>query len=381
MNNPFSRLKHFVQSERDYDSQENHATECLAACLVFSPKIRGAFIQFLCEGDVKLKVADESKIEVITQQTIEGGYIDLILELQGAFTVVVEVKVKAPENCQHHRNQLTAYRMWLDSNNKSGGYLFTLVRNPDSTFHPQECGANARRSWWDLYKYFQKLLRLGDLSDVEISLIENLCEYLESEGIVSIYQTKDLLSYADGLKAQKAITAIFNQVASRLQADKFESEFVEGKKDSWPSLRIQHPDWLKIFGAGKNKKITLWFTVPPIWGADCHDFDWNIELWMQEDGNDWEFTKPKLAKWFAFLKAKNFDWNVSETWKRDHANMPANEIKFLPKRIFAYKGDREKESQIILNQSQPQNEDALIDLLVNRTKQYAEVVSSLGKKD
>src|SRR5260221_13041492 len=117
MNNPFSRLKHFVRTEDGNDSQENHATECLAACLVFSPKIRSAFVQVLCGEEVKIKVADESKIEVITQQTIEGGYMDLILEQQGAFTVVLEVKVKAPENCQHHRNQLTAYRKWLDSNN------------------------------------------------------------------------------------------------------------------------------------------------------------------------------------------------------------------------------------------------------------------------
>ena len=95
MNNPFSRLKHFIPDEND--SQENHATECLAACLVFSSRLRREFIDFLLGGKEKVEVGDESKIEVETQRPIEqGGYIDLVLESPEKFTVVVEVKVKAP---------------------------------------------------------------------------------------------------------------------------------------------------------------------------------------------------------------------------------------------------------------------------------------------
>jgi len=52
MNNPFSRLKHYRVNATDpqtraTEQQENHATECLAACLVFSSKIREAFLEYL----------------------------------------------------------------------------------------------------------------------------------------------------------------------------------------------------------------------------------------------------------------------------------------------------------------------------------------------
>ncbi len=60
MNNPFSRLKHYLPIE--HDSQENHATECLAVCLVFSERMKKSFIQFLAGNDVKLGVEALSKV-------------------------------------------------------------------------------------------------------------------------------------------------------------------------------------------------------------------------------------------------------------------------------------------------------------------------------
>src|SRR5206468_3782289 len=91
-------------------------------------------------------------------------------------------------------------------------FLFTLVRNEDTTFDPQQYGANGRRTWWALYKSFKEMLGSNGLSDVESSLIRNFCDYLESEAIVSTYEIKDLLSYAAGLRARQGITSIFNQI-------------------------------------------------------------------------------------------------------------------------------------------------------------------------
>jgi hypothetical protein len=76
MNNPFSRLKHYTVSGTDpqaraIEQQENHATECLAACLVWSSRLRNEFIRFLLNGERTGFTAADT--EVATQQTIEGA--------------------------------------------------------------------------------------------------------------------------------------------------------------------------------------------------------------------------------------------------------------------------------------------------------------------
>jgi hypothetical protein len=375
MQNPFSRLKHYLRDETD--PQENHATECLAACLVLSSKIRAAFIQFLL--DSPMRTFDLADVEVVTQKAIEGGgYIDLLLQQQGKFVVALEVKVRSAENCDHHQRQLQRYKKWLDEQNEADGHLFTLVRNQDNTFLPEHYGAdrNGRRTWAALYKRFKTMLRENDLSDVESSLIKNFCDYLESEAIVSTYETKDLLSYAAGVKARKAVTGIFNEVTARLEADGFKTVSIEGRKDNWPELRIQHPRWKRIFGKGENWKISLFFCVPGIWDAKQHEFRPEILIWQQDHGNDWQFAKAKLPVWLKTLKSQNFKWDVYQTWNKRRQNAPAKEILGEPKQINAWK-DGERDN-VILNQNQVQSEDALVDLLVDRVRQYAKTVDSLG---
>src|SRR5690242_18116118 len=131
MNNPFSRLKHFIPDETD--PQENHATESLASCLVFSPRIKEEFIRFLFP-DERFKAVVSSQIEVVTQEYIQDGYIDLVLRSPDHFTIAIEVKVKSPENCEHHRSQLTRYRKWLEGEKAPVRFLFTLVRDRDMSF-------------------------------------------------------------------------------------------------------------------------------------------------------------------------------------------------------------------------------------------------------
>jgi len=262
--NPFLRLKHYLVS--DIDPQENHATECLAACLVFSSKVRNRFIQFFLGDQFELS----GSVDIITQLPIKGGYIDLVALQTGKFVLAVEVKVRAPENSNHHRQQLQDYRNWLNEQNGPNKYLFTLVRNEDSSFRPEEYGAHGRRTWWGLYRCLQTI---RDGSEVESALLESLCGYLESEAIVSTYEINDLLSYGPGVKARKAVTGIFNQIASRLESDGFATSSTEDRKDYWPQLRIQHSRWKEIFGNGKNEKVSLWFCVPGIWEATTHAFD------------------------------------------------------------------------------------------------------------
>lgn len=378
MNNPFSRLKHYTVSGTDpqaraIEQQENHATECLAACLIFSSRIRKEFIRFVL--DDAAKVSDSEEVDVATQETIEGGYIDLVLRQKGNLVMAVEVKVKSPENCTHHQNQLRNYKKWLDQQEEEPHhFLFTLVRNEDKSFHPEQYGATGRRTWWALYKSFKEMLGTNDSSDAESSLIENFCDYLEREAIVSTYETKDLLGYAEGVKARKAVTGIFNQIASRLEADGFGTNSIEDKKDRWPELRIQHSRWNKIFGKGNNEKISLWFCVPGIWEAHKHAFLPSIVLWDQLHGNDWRRARSKLSNWLAVLQSRNFVWDVYERWNSCRRNLAAGEIQSEPKSIVC---EGEKDI-VILNESLLQSEDDLINVLVNLIKQYANIVDSLG---
>ena len=376
MNNPFSRLKHYLPGKDD--PQENHATECLASCLVFSPRIRGEFVRFLLNG--KSLPFEPAGVDVTTQYRIEsGGYIDLILRQDLKLVIAIEVKVKSLENCPHHIKQLCDYNKWLNSQSETGKRLFTLVRNGDPDFNPTEYGASGRRTWPALHKYFKNWLRESNVSEVEFSLIENFCDYLESEAIVSTYAMKDLISYAAGLKARKAVTGIFNQVSECFKEDGFETIVVEEKKDKWPQLRIQHPRWKKIFGDGENWKICLWFCVPGIWGqTEPHAFSVEIELWNLNHENDWQFTRSKLPIWLDQLRSQKFNWTVYNSWNRGEENVLAEKIRNLdspPKRINAFARD----CTISLDQNQLQKgEDNLIHELVDRIRSYSKIVDSLG---
>jgi hypothetical protein len=371
MNNPFSRLKHYLPDK--IDPQENHATECLAACLVFSLQIRIEFIKFL-SGEIKIDAASE--VEVVTQQTVDGGgYIDLVLQQPGKFVVAIEVKVKSAENCSHHRQQLQNYKRWLGK--ESNGFLFTLVRDKDKSFSPEKHGANGRYTWRDLYVRFQQILKAGVWSDAEVSLIENFCDYLESEGIVTNYETKDLLNYAAGIKARKAVNGIFAQVAERLKKtdEKYETHIDDDRKGRWPQLKIRHPDWKKIFGEGENWKISLWFAVPGIWerkDEEQHHLYPEIQLLHIEHQNNWEDIKPKLPQWEKILTSKGFDWNVYQDNWNISKPISGSKIQSQPKRILASNGEKLVEKDLLAS------EDELIRRLVNWVEEYAAVIKSLG---
>jgi hypothetical protein len=249
-----------------------------------------------------------------------------------------------------------------------------LVRNPDKNFCPEQYGANGRRCWRDLYNHFQTISRGNNLSDVEVSLITNFCNYLESEGIVSTYEPKDLLNYAVGIKARKAVTGILYQVGSRLEKENYKIALTDEKKDSWPQLKIQHSDWQKKFGKGENWKISLWFTVPEIWEAKKHDFYFEIELWHEAHQNEWSYMKSRLPKWFEILKSENFSWSVfQKNWNSSRDNISASEIPAEPKRICVWK----THSEAILNQDGSQDEAEVISLLVEQVKKYAAVIDAL----
>ena len=59
-------------------------------------------------------------------------------------------------------------------------------------------------------------------------------------------------------------------------------------------------------------------------------------------------------------------------------HIAAEEIRTAPARIVAYPKD--VKDQHLLDQASPQPEDELLILLVNRVKEYADLIASLGQK-
>jgi hypothetical protein len=376
MNNPFSRLKH--HGVRENNPQENHATESLAACLVFSESLRRIFIQFLFREQPDSMPDDLSGVEIETQQWEQGvGYFDLVLKRPNVFTIIVEVKVEAAED----DGQLKKYRSWLD---KQAGRtrLFTLVKNFNTDFNPKDFGADGRHTWRELHGCFQKALKNDGLSDVEISLIENFSDYLESEGIVSTYKTKDMQCYSAGLNAQKAVASILGQVGGKLKADGYEHVLIDGNQFRWPQLKIKHPGWNSVFGNGDNYKVVFWFTVPAIvgWGADKHTFYPELCLWNADHGNDWPRAKANLSKWATKLEVElGFTIWIQDHWNRTPTPIAAGGTGGLasaPWRIFAC---RDKDIINAEGDSVP-GESELVARLLEQAKGYSKIILSLADR-
>jgi hypothetical protein len=372
MNNPFLRLKHYLRGE--IDPAENHATECLAACLVFSPRIRDTFINFLFRDAGNTNCSDT---EIETQAYLDTGRcIDLVLRKTGKFVVAVEVKVGSPED-RRHSEQLTCYRKWLNAQGEPVKRLFTLVQNAKPDFRPGDHGADDRRTWAELHKVLQELSKNNELSDSESSLVTNFCGYLEEEEIVSTYDINNLLDFDKGLKARAAVNSLFKQLSAQLEQKQFRCESDVDKKDSWPQLRIQRPQWERIFGKGDNWKVLLWFCVPGIWGQSVgkYAFSPDLQLWHKDHGNSWRSVRPKLASWVTKLNSQGFSSSVyQKSWYKSRDIVSMNEIEAEPKQLSA---SREVDN-IELDQDHMLSEDELLRLLMDRVIEYANIVDLLG---
>src|SRR6266478_1423611 len=109
MQNPFVRLRKYTPDVSD--PSENRATETLAACLVFSEQFRRMFLRFLFNAKPPCDSMNAAACEVSTQHTTTRGQrVDLLMEQESEWCLVVEVKVRAGEDGA----QIKEYRDWLD---------------------------------------------------------------------------------------------------------------------------------------------------------------------------------------------------------------------------------------------------------------------------
>lgn|GEM_PF-2104967 len=306
--NPFHRLKHYRPGEND--SKENHATEALAACLVFSEDFRAKFLEFLfgSEGNVPKALVDIRQIEVTTQHsTLESGILDLLLRTH-QFGVVVEIKVGAKED-ERHKAQLENYTNWMQQEFGEGKWaLFTLVRNPDASFRHDRA---RRQTWSALFEAIHAFIPKCE-SATDRALLEALCDYLTLEGVVENMDYSKLVDYGKGWAAETAFKGLLGQTREKvafnigdLKAD------LQIKVGESPCFLFGRSSWSGIFGPGPgfNNKVTAWFCTPATEGSDCRgcEFRFEIQLWNKWHQNQWAFTAEHLPQWFARLQKVGFE--------------------------------------------------------------------------
>jgi hypothetical protein len=314
------------------DPKENHATESLAACLQFSPALRAEFVRFLFgTKPLPFDSALCAQLEVSSQVNVgKFGILDLYLSIPNELHIAIEVKVSAAEDAR----QLCAYRDWLKTQNGQEKFLFSLVCFPNQKFQFNKCGVLNRRTWRELFLFWQKSAL--NANETEQNIIRLFNDYLETQQIVATWKSSDLAGFGIGLRAKKALTNVFAILSDRLPANIYETKVVSPESE-WPRLEIGKKTWERIFGKGYNNKLYVWFSVPGIWQATEHSFCPEIILWQRHHGNDWSATRQKVKAWIKQLADRKYHHWVEgkgiDTDKFDLTKSPApNEP---PRRIAA----------------------------------------------
>src|SRR5206468_6352085 len=160
-------------------------------------------------------------------------------------TIVLEVKVSALEDGE----QIRKYRRWLKETKTGKHYIFSLVQTPNPDFEIEKFGGDARHTWQELYAFLLAEFKKTLDEITEIRLVENLCNYLEVEQIVSNWQPKQIVDYGKGIIAQKALRTLFEQVEKKLlDLDQGYLTKIVMKDDEWPRLEIGMKSWSSAFG-------------------------------------------------------------------------------------------------------------------------------------
>lgn len=354
--NRFARLKHYKKDSfgpKEFDPKENHASECLAACIAWSPKIREKVISLLVEAGTEICYDDFESVE--TQATWGNCRPDIVIHFANA-VVVFEVKVGSKERIdqlKHYRSAWTAYE---------GGskpiFIFSLVKAGSHSAQELELADIFRITWAQVAKQLHAISNKQDCDETTINLCNDLISYLEAEQIYSKMKPIMLNSYNAGLDAQHTLDVLFDdQIKPRIK-ELWGGEYQVNRKDypnQWPVLVINHPKWSECVGHGVTKPsqgkcfdvLLLWFCIPGIWGNTEHNFWPEIALWRGWWGNvEWD---PKLRKRMeqidnalSYTEEKNEGpkKNYIIAWRDDYAVSQAElesiELDALADRLFDF---------------------------------------------
>lgn len=374
MQNPFLRLKRYRRSA--IDPRENHATEILGACLALSDNLKREFVVFLFDNNPPFEPAEAEAFEVGTQQQLGGyGTVDLLLESAGIRNIVVEVKVDAKED----GNQIKKYRQWLDDTKKGENYVFSLVKR-EGEFDIKSFGGYGRRTWRKLYEWFSS--RKKEFVEAsEIKILEQFCNYLEVERIVSIWQPKQIADYGKGVIARKALRTLFEQVGEKL-SELNENEYLTEvviRDDEWPRLEIGMKSWIPIFGSkGNLNKLRMYYQTVAVWEGEAERFYFEVRLWNKWEKGDWRETESQLRYWIPYIRSKKFHHWTCLKGSRNLEEKGADEHPFTepPSWIAAWAGDP-KVSYIEESEMLKMTDGQLVDDLFHRAVFHCEIISGL----
>lgn len=381
MQNPFLRLKHYRTDQKENDPKENHATEALAACLVFSTRLRAEFLSFLFAGERQFAPEEAEKYAVLTQiQTDLGGWVDLLIEHAGICSIVVEVKVNAPED----GNQIKAYRDWLDKTRTGDRHVFWLVQRPTSALQIERFGGKRRCTWLDLYRWLPE--HNEGYSNVERTLVQNFCAYLEAESIVNTWTPTDLLGYRGGTPAIETLEIVFSQLETRLLD--CDQDYIFGtnlRDEPWPRLEVGKKSWQAIFGpCASHKKVYVYYQREgtgrkgmAVAKAQTSQFYVQILLWSEWHKCAWDCTNRKLPTWLPILRQQGFkDWAVLRTKDAPQPDALNREYQKAPSRINAVHSD-ETVATLTANEISNNSNVVVVDELFKRVIRYCDAVSQL----
>ena len=375
MHNPFVRLKHYRRDA--INPIENHATEILGMCLSLSDNIKRDFVSFLFGSNVPFDLADAENLEVATQQQLGGyGIVDLLLEAPGLRNIVVEVKVEAKED----GSQIQKYRNWLDQTKEGEKYVFSLVKRA-SDFKVEDFGGDARRTWGKLYEWLSN--RKNELvEDSEVKIVDQLCDYLGTEGIVMTWKPRQIVDYGIGVFARKALRGLFDQLAEKLanRDAEYVTKPVTDHDNEWPRLEIGMKSWSAIFGAkGYLNKLYIYYETKAAWGGEAERFHFNIVLWNKWHRGDWTRTESQLGLWIPHLTSRGFTHWTQLKGTRDLEGKRADEYKFIepPAQIVAHFADP---TLAFLDQKDfgKMTADELISEIFSRAIKHSEIISRLA---
>ena len=378
MHNPFTRLKHYKPDKNH--PKENHATECLAACLHFSSALKQSFVSFLFEGMQEKPPAAEL-LEVLTQQVAgDYGIPDIVLqseENEDRCCIAVEVKVED----QLTEKQASKYSRWLLKEKQGQRYLFSLEKEQHRSFEIQTAAIpGRRRKWRELYDWFRAREKEYE-GTTEAILIASFCAYLEDEGIVSTWKPSHILDYGPGLRAKDALGHCFARVADALKGmDKSLETQQRIGVNEWPRLEVGRTDWVSIFGSGYLGRVWVFYEAEGVWGAKVNRFGFYIFTWDAAFQSDWSVAQKKLKPWAEKLIALGFKHDTS--CKRGREIKGAKGLDTLeeaPKTVEAYWED-DKRTYITCDEMVRLTDQELVDEIVKRIRELCAVVLKLGER-
>jgi hypothetical protein len=330
MQNPFARLTKYRQED-----QENRTTECLAACLVFSEAMRREFLRFLFGENLSapFDAVDAASFSVSTQeQTANGLWVDLLIEKEGEWSIVIEVKVKAPEKGE----QIKAYWEWLNQTRQGSYHVFSLVKKHDPNFDIKAHNGTKHYTWRQLY---DQLSKGKEIPTTDATVMGYFCEYLELEGIVNTWHPSQILDFGRGVVASKAVVSLFRQVVTRLEEtnEGFAPKIVISDP-SGPRLDVGMKSWDAIFGKNSQQKaLRVIYNDEQI--RPDHEFGIRSEifLWDKSSGGDWTLTQPKINQWLRKMTKLGFTFYAfNRGWKGVEKDLCEYQFADVPLLIGGY---------------------------------------------